>query len=284
VVHDTGGYCVALYWSMKNLYGIEPGEVWWTARTWLGGRPQLHVYGPLLYGATSILYEGKPVGTPDAGAFWRVISEHKAMRCSPRRPPSAPSRSEDPTASCSSIRPLELPHAVPRRRARRSADHPVGAEACSGVPIVDHWWQTETGWAICGNFRGLEPMPFKPGRARCRRPGWQLEVLDDAGKPIEKPGEVGRSLAKLPLPPGTFPTLWNADERFKQVYLAEYPGYYKTGDAGFIDDRRLRLGDDPGRRRRSTSPAIACRPARSRRCWRATTTSPNAPVSVSPTR
>jgi propionyl-CoA synthetase len=236
VVHDTGGYCVALYWTMKNLYGIEPGEVWWTASDvgWAVGHSYT-VYGPLLYGATSILYEGKPVGTPDAGAFWRVISEYKAVALFTAPTAFRAIKKEDPDGKLlkqydlSSFRTLFL--------AGERGDPPTiqWAQTMLGVPIVDHWWQTETGWSICGNFQGLDPMPIKPGSCSVPAPGWDMHVLDDNGQPMKR-GEVGALVAKLPMPPGTFPTLWKAEQRFKEAYLTEYPGYYKTGDAGVIDE------------------------------------------------
>ena len=235
VVHDIGGYCVALYWTMKNLYGVEPGEVWWTASDvgWAVGHSYT-VYGPLIYGATSILYEGKPVGTPDAGAFWRVIEEHKAVALFTAPTAFRAIKKEDPdgkllkTYDLSKFRTLFL--------AGERGDPPTiqWAQTMLGVPIIDHWWQTETGWSICGNFVGLELMPIKPGSCSVPAPGWDMHILDDAGKEMAR-GEVGALVAKLPMPPGTFPTLWNADQRFGEVYLADYPGYYKTSDAGFID-------------------------------------------------
>ncbi len=236
VVRDTGGYCVALAWSMKNLYGVKPGEVYWCASDvgWVVGHSYI-VYGPLIHGATTILYEGKPVGTPDAGAFWRVISEHKAMALFTAPTAFRAIKREDPdgkllkTYDLSTFRTLFL--------AGERGDPPTveWAQKLLGVPVVDHWWQTETGWAICGNFVGLDPMPVKLGSTSVPSPGWHLDVMDENGKKM-KPGEVGALAGRLPLPPGTFPTLWNADERYKQSYMAEFPGYYKTGDAGFIDE------------------------------------------------
>ena len=236
VVRDTGGYCVALHWTMKNLYGVEPGEVWWCASDvgWVVGHSYI-VYGPLIYGATSVLYEGKPVGTPDAGAFWRVISEHKAVALFTAPTAFRAIKKEDPDGKLlarydlSKFRNLFL--------AGERGDPPtiLWAQQLLKVPITDHYWQTETGWAICGNFVGLDPLPVKPGSTSVPSPGWHVEVLDESGKAMKR-GEVGALVGKLPLPPGTFPTLWNADERFRQSYMAEYPGYYKTGDAGFIDD------------------------------------------------
>jgi propionyl-CoA synthetase len=235
VVRDNGGYCVALHWSMKNLYGVAPGEVWWTASDvgWVVGHSYI-VYGPLIYGATSILYEGKPVGTPDAGAFWRVIAEHKAVALFTAPTAFRAIKKEDPEGRL--LKQYDLSHFRTLFLAGERGDPPTieWAQKLLGVPIIDHWWQTETGWVICGNFVGLEPMPVKPGSTSVPAPGWDLRVLDAEGNPV-KPGEIGAIVGKLPMPPGTFPTLWNADERFRQSYLAEYPGYYKTGDAGFID-------------------------------------------------
>jgi len=235
VVHDTGGYCVALYWSMKNLYGIEPGEVWWTASDvgWAVGHSYT-VYGPLLYGATSILYEGKPVGTPDAGAFWRVIAEHKAVALFTAPTAFRAIKKEDPDGKL--LKRYDLSRFRNLFLAGERGDPPTiqWAQTMLGVPITDHWWQTETGWVICGNFQGLDPMPIKPGSCSVPAPGWDMRVLDDNGQPLKR-GEVGALVAKLPMPPGTFPTLWNAEERFREVYLSDFPGYYKTSDAGFID-------------------------------------------------
>ncbi|MCW5747445.1 MAG: propionyl-CoA synthetase [Alphaproteobacteria bacterium] len=235
VVRDNGGYCVALHWSMKNLYGIAPGEVWWTASDvgWVVGHSYI-VYGPLIYGATSVLYEGKPVGTPDAGAFWRVIAEHKAVALFTAPTAFRAIKKEDPDGKL--LRQYDLKHFRTLFLAGERGDPPTieWAQRMLGVPIVDHWWQTETGWVICGNFVGLDPMPVKPGSTSVPAPGWDIQVLDAEGNRV-KPGEIGAIVGKLPMPPGTFPTLWNAEDRFRQAYLAEYPGYYKTGDAGFID-------------------------------------------------
>ncbi|MBL0901134.1 MAG: AMP-binding protein, partial [Reyranella sp.] len=235
VVRDTGGYCVALAWSMKNLYGVEPGETYWCASDigWVVGHSYI-VYGPLIHGATTILYEGKPVGTPDAGAFWRVISEHKAIALFTAPTAFRAIKREDPEGKL--LKQYDLSKFRTLFLAGERGDPPTveWAQKLLGVPVVDHWWQTETGWAICGNFVGLEEMPVKLGSCSVPAPGWKLEVLDEGGKPMASDA-VGALAAKLPLPPGTFPTLWNADERYKQSYMAEYPGYYKTGDAGFID-------------------------------------------------
>ena len=236
VVRDNGGHAVALNWSMRNIYNMERGEVFWAASDvgWVVGHSYI-VYAPLLTGATTVLYEGKPVGTPDPGAFWRVISEHKAMALFTAPTAFRAIRREDPdgkllkTYDLSKFRTLFL--------AGERGDPPTveWAQKMLGVPVIDHWWQTETGWAICGNFVGVEAMPVKLGSCSMPAPGWQLDVLDENGQPM-KAGEVGALAGKLPLPPGTFPTLWNADERYRQSYMVEFPGYYKTGDAGFIDE------------------------------------------------
>jgi propionyl-CoA synthetase len=201
---------------------------------WVVGHSYI-VYGPLIHGATSVLYEGKPVGTPDAGAYWRVISEHKAMALFTAPTAFRAIKKEDPEGKL--LKHYDLSKFRTLFLAGERGDPPTieWAQKLLGVPIVDHWWQTETGWSICGNFVGLESMPIKLGSCSVPAPGWQLDVLDEQGRLITKPGEVGAIAARLPLPPGTLPTLWNADERFKQAYLSDYPGYYKTGDAGFID-------------------------------------------------
>src|SRR5580698_7629731 len=236
VVRDNGGHLVALKWSMFNLYGIKPGEVWWCGSDigWVVGHSYI-VYAPLFHGATSILYEGKPVGTPDAGAFWRVISEHKAVALFTAPTAFRAIKKEDPEGRL--LKKYDLSKFRTLFLAGERGDPPTveWAQKLLGVPVVDHWWQTETGWAICGNFQGLDPMPVKLGSTSVPSPGWHLDVLDENGKPM-KPGEVGALAGKLPLPPGTFPTLWNADQRYEQSYMSEYPGYYKTGDAGFIDE------------------------------------------------
>ncbi|MBX3503471.1 MAG: propionyl-CoA synthetase [Alphaproteobacteria bacterium] len=236
VVRDNGGYCVALKWSMLNLYGVKPGEVWWCASDvgWVVGHSYI-VYGPLIHGATSVLYEGKPVGTPDAGAFWRVISEHGAVALFTAPTAFRAIKKEDPEGRF--VRQYDLSKFRTLFLAGERGDPPTieWAQDLLGVPVIDHWWQTETGWPICGNFQGLDPMPVKLGSTAVPSPGWQIEVLDEQGRPV-KPGEIGALAARLPMPPGALPTLWNADERFRQAYLAEYPGYYKTGDAGFIDE------------------------------------------------
>ncbi|MBV9833400.1 MAG: propionyl-CoA synthetase [Alphaproteobacteria bacterium] len=236
VVRDNGGYCVALKWSMPNLYGVKTGEVWWCASDvgWVVGHSYI-VYGPLIHGATTILYEGKPVGTPDAGAFWRVIAEHGAVALFTAPTAFRAIKKEDPEGKF--VRQYDLSKFRTLFLAGERGDPPTidWAQKLLGVPVVDHWWQTETGWPICGNFQGIDPMPVKLGSTAIPAPGWQIEVLDEKGERV-KANEIGALVAKLPMPPGALPTLWNADERYRQAYLAEYPGYYKTGDAGFIDE------------------------------------------------
>jgi propionyl-CoA synthetase len=236
VVRDNGGHMVALKWSMKGLYGVEPGEVWWTASDigWVVGHSYI-VYAPLLHGATSILYEGKPVGTPDAGAFWRVISEHGAVALFTAPTAFRAIKKEDPDgkfiakADLSKFRNLFL--------AGERADPPTveWAENHLKVPVIDHWWQTETGWCIAGNPVGLGALPVKHGSPTKPMPGYQVDVVDESAKPVAT-NKMGSIVIKLPLPPGCLPTLWEQDERFKESYLVEFPGYYKTADAGFKDE------------------------------------------------
>jgi propionyl-CoA synthetase len=236
VVRDNGGHMVALKWSMQYLYGINPGEVWWTASDigWVVGHSYI-VYGPLLHGCTSVMYEGKPVGTPDAGAFWRVIAEHKAVALFTAPTAFRAIKKEDPDGKhiakhdLSKFRTLFL--------AGERADPPTvaWAEQVLHRPVIDHWWQTETGWAICGNPVGLGALPVKHGSATVPMPGYEMAVLDEGAKPVKR-GAVGSLVVKLPLPPSCLPTLWQQDERCKESYFAEFPGYYKTADAGYIDD------------------------------------------------
>ena len=236
VVRDNGGHAVAMTWSMKNVYGMEPGEVFWAASDvgWVVGHSYI-VYAPLLYGCTTIMYEGKPVGTPDAGAFWRVIEEHgvsvlftapTAFRAIKRDDPNAEHLKRYDT---SKLRALFL------AGERCDPDTLDWAGHILGVPVVDHWWQTETGWAIAANCLGIEQLPIKPGSPTKAVPGYDVQVLDDEGGPVAA-GDIGRIMIKLPMPPGCLPTLWQNDDRFVQSYLATQPGYYLSGDAGYIDD------------------------------------------------
>ena len=236
VIHDNGGYAVVMAWSMKNLYGIRPGEVFWTASDvgWVVGHSYM-VYGPLILGCTSVFYEGKPVGTPDAGAFWRVIAQHKVVTLFTAPTAFRAIKRDDPDAKLlakydlSSLRTLFL------AGERTDPDTLAWAERHLKVPVIDHWWQTETGWPIVANCLGLGMFPVKPGSPTKPVPGWDVRALDEAQQPA-KPGQVGALVVKLPLPPGALPTLWHADQRFIEAYLDEFPGYYKTSDAGFIDE------------------------------------------------
>ena len=238
VVRDNGGHAVALKWTMSNMYDIKPGEVFWAASDigWVG-RPFLYLLTrPLLHGATTIVFEGKPVGTPDAGAFWRVIQQHKVSALFtapdgvPRDQARGPGRQVDPKDyDLSSLRALFL------AGERSDPDTLHWAEDHLGVPVVDHWWQTETGWCIAGNPLGIERFQIKYGSATKALPGWDVRALDISNNEVKR-GDIGAISVKLPLPPGTLTTLWNADARFVKSYMTDYPGYYQTGDAGFIDD------------------------------------------------
>ena len=236
VVRDNGGHAVALAWSMGAIYNIKPGEVWWSASDvgWVVGHSYI-VYAPLLIGATTIVYEGKPVGTPDAGAFWRVIEEHgvKALFTAPTAFRAI--KRDDPNAEQLKRYDLKGFRTLFLAGERCDPDTLQWAERILKVPVIDHWWQTETGWAIAANCTGIELLPVKPGSPTCAVPGYDIQVLDEEGETV-KPGDIGRIMIKLPLPPGCLPTLWNNDERYVQSYLAMQPGYYLTGDAGYIDE------------------------------------------------
>ena len=236
VVRDNGGHMVALIWTMANLYGVAPGEVYWAASDvgWVVGHSYI-VYAPLLFGATTIVYEGKPVGTPDAGAFWRVVEEHKVAALFTAPTAFRAIKKEDPAGALlkkyniGSLRTLFL------AGERADPDTVAWAERMLGVPVVDHWWQTETGWGIVGNPVGLGMLPVKRGSPTVPLPGFDVEIVDEAAKPLPN-GTMGSIVIKLPLPPGCLPTLWQHDERMRESYLTEFPGYYKTSDAGFKDD------------------------------------------------
>jgi propionyl-CoA synthetase len=235
VVRDNGGHMVALMWSMGNLYGVEPGETFWTASDigWVVGHSYI-VYAPLLHGCTSVLYEGKPVGTPDAGAFWRLIEEYDVAAFFTAPTAFRAVRREDPEGaffkkySRRSLRALFL------AGERADPDTVAWAERMLGVPVVDHWWQTETGWAIVGNPVGLGLLPIKRGSPTVPMPGYEIDVVDEAARPLPA-GAMGSIVIKLPLPPGALPTLYCDDARMISSYLTEFPGYYKTSDAGFKD-------------------------------------------------
>ena len=236
IVRDNGGHAVAMAWSLPNVYDVREGEVWFTASDvgWVVGHSYI-VYAPLINGATTVLYEGKPIGTPDAGAFWRVVAEHgvKAMFTAPTAIRGI--KKEDPEAKLlaqhdvSSLRTLFL------AGERLDPDTYTWASDMLGVPVVDNWWQTETGWPIAANLRGLEPMEIKPGSPSVAVPGYQLEVLDEHGAPAAA-GQEGAICLKLPMPPGTLPTLWGDDERFVSSYLSAHEGYYLSGDGGYLDE------------------------------------------------
>ncbi|CCQ74323.1 propionyl-CoA synthetase [Magnetospira sp. QH-2] len=236
VVRDNGGHAVALKWTMKNVYNVEPGEVYWAASDvgWVVGHSYI-CYAPLLNGNTTLVFEGKPVGTPDAGVFWRVIAEHKVSVMFTAPTAFRAIKRDDPNAELlgqydmSGFRTLFL------AGERTDPDTLQWAIDTLKVPVIDHWWQTETGWAIAANCMGLHEFPVKAGSPTKAVPGWNVQVLDDELNPVG-PGDIGSIVVKLPLPPGTLPTLWNAEARFKEAYLEDFPGYYKTADAGFIDE------------------------------------------------
>jgi len=283
VVRDIGGYMVALRWSMSAIYDVKPGETFWTGSDigWVVGHSYI-VYGPLLQGCASVLYEGKPIGTPDAGAYWRVIEDYKVSAFFTAPTGLRAVRKEDPEAKLiknydvTSLRTLFL------AGERADPDTVAWAQKVLGVPVVDHWWQTETGWAIAANPVGLGILPIKLGSPSVPMPGYDVHVVDDAAKPLPA-GTMGSLVIKLPLPPGCLPTLYRQDERMRESYLNEFPAYYKTSDAGFIDeDGYLTI---LGRTTTSsTSPATACRPAAWRKWWPRIRTLPNAPSWESRTR
>ncbi|WP_264046691.1 propionyl-CoA synthetase [Methylobacterium flocculans] len=236
VVRDTGGYCVALKWSMPNLYGVAPGETYFCASDigWVVGHSYI-VYAPLLHGCTTVLYEGKPVGTPDAGALWRVVSESGAV-CLFTAPTALRAiKKEDPRAERVGAYDLSAFRSLFLAGERADPDSVAWAERALARPVIDHWWQTETGWAIAGNPVGLGQLPVKHGSACMPMPGYDLRVLDEAGKPVPS-GTMGTIALRLPLPPGCLPTLWGSDARFRTSYLATFPGWYDTSDAGIVDD------------------------------------------------
>ena len=236
VVRDHGGHAVALLWSMKGLYDIGPGDVFWAASDmgWVVGHSYI-VYAPLLAGATTVVYEGKPVGTPDAGAFWRVVAEHRVKALFTAPTAIRAIRREDPEGELVRKYDTSSLEALYLAGERLDPDTYHWAGDVLNVPVVDHWWQTETGWAVCANCRGLEELPMKAGSPTKPVPGFDLVVLDASGEPLEPPAE-GTLALRLPLPPGTLPTLWQNDEGFVNAYLAPYPGYYFTGDSGSIDE------------------------------------------------
>jgi propionyl-CoA synthetase len=234
-LRDNGGHMVALKWSMKNHYGVEPGEVFWAASDvgWVVGHSYI-VYAPLLHGCTTLIYEGKPVGTPDAGAFWRVIAEHKVVALFTAPTAFRAIKKEDPRGELIKSYDLGAFRTLFLAGERADPETIKWAEAKLSIPVVDHWWQTETAWAICGNPIGLGALPIKYGSPTVAMPGYELVVLDQEGQPVPT-GETGTLAIKLPLPPGSLPTLWANDAGFRKSYLTEFPGYYTTSDAGYID-------------------------------------------------
>jgi len=236
VVRDNGGHMVALKWSMKNIYDIDPGEVYWAASDvgWVVGHSYI-VYAPLLHGCTTIVFEGKPVGTPDAGTFWRMIEEHKIVTLFTAPTAFRAIKKEDPRGEFIGKHDLSHFRALFLAGERCDPDTLAWAQDMLKVPVIDHWWQTETGWSIAANCMGIEPLPVKPGSPTRAVAGYDVRVID--GELNEMPrGEMGAICIKLPMPPSCLPTLWNADQRYIDSYLADYPGYYKTGDAGYMDE------------------------------------------------
>ncbi len=236
VVRDNGGHAVAMKWSMKNIYNVDPGDVFWAASDvgWVVGHSYI-VYAPLLHGATTIMFEGKPVGTPDPGAFWRVISENnvKVMFTAPTAFRAI--KREDPEAEYLKKYDMSNFKALFLAGERCDPDTLAWAQNTLKVPVVDHWWQTETGWGIAANCLGIEELPIKPGSPTVCVPGYDVQILDENGN-VEAPGEIGRIMVKLPMPPGCLPTLWQNDDRFVESYLSAQEGYYLTGDAGYKDE------------------------------------------------
>lgn len=236
VIRDNGGHMVALKWSMKNIYDVEPGDVYWAASDvgWVVGHSYI-VYAPLLHGCTTVMYEGKPVGTPDAGAFWRVISQHKVKVLFTAPTAFRAIKREDPNGTLIGNYDISCLQSLFLAGERTDPDTLAWAQNKLQVPVIDHWWQTETGWSIATNCMGLHAVPIKAGSPSMAAPGWDVRVLDDACNEVPD-GDIGAICVKLPMPPSSLPSLWNADERFIQAYLEEFPGYYKTSDAGYKDE------------------------------------------------
>ena len=236
VVRSTGAHIVALKWSMKNIYDCDAGDVFWAASDvgWVVGHSYI-VYAPLFEGCTTVLYEGKPVGTPDAGAFWRVISEYKVKVMFTAPTAIRAIKRDDPDGKL--LAQYDMSHFKAQFVAGERCDPDTlhWIEDQLQVPVIDHWWQTETGWSIAATCLGIDKSPYRVGSPGRAVPSWDIQVLDTAGHPVPA-GEIGAIVVKLPMPPGCLPTLWNNDDRFVESYMAEYPGYYKTGDAGYLDE------------------------------------------------
>ena len=236
VVRPNAGHMVALAWTMRNIYDVAPGDVFWAASDvgWVVGHSYI-CYAPLLVGATTVVFEGKPVGTPDAGTFWRVIRDHKVRRLFTAPTALRAIKREDPGGALVTDYDLSSLGYLFLAGERADPDTIEWAERHLGVPVIDHWWQTETGWAIAANPAGIELLPVKLGSPTLPMPGYEVHVLSEAGAPLP-PGELGAVGIRLPLPPGALATLWNAELRFARSYLETYPGYYETGDAGMLDE------------------------------------------------
>ncbi|MEM1372433.1 MAG: AMP-binding protein, partial [Pseudomonadota bacterium] len=236
VVRPTGGHLVALNWTMKNIYNVEPGEVFWAASDvgWVVGHSYI-CYAPLIHGNTTIVFEGKPVGTPDAGTFWRVIADHKVASFFTAPTAFRAVKREDPTGEFVKKYDISALRSIFLAGERADPDTIEWAQNQTGLPVIDHWWQTETGFAVAANPLGLEALPVKVGSPAVAMPGYDVQVLDEGGNTLA-PNTLGAIAVKLPLPPGTLPTLWNAEARFRKSYLTTFPGYYETGDAGMIDE------------------------------------------------
>jgi len=237
VVRDNGGHAVALKWSMKNIYGVDPGDVYWAASDvgWVVGHSYI-VYGPLLHGCTTVMFEGKPVGSPDAGAFWRMISEHQIKVLFTAPTAFRAIRKEDPNADLLKKYDISCLDALFLAGERTDPDTLNWAIDTLKIPVVDHWWQTETGWPIASNCLGLHEYPVKAGSPTKPIPGWDVRVLHEETHEEVPTGDIGAICVKLPMPPSSLLTLWNADDRYKEAYLEDYPGYYKTADAGMFDE------------------------------------------------
>jgi propionyl-CoA synthetase len=236
VVRDNGGHAVALKWSMENIYGVYPGEVFWAAADigWAVGHSYT-AYAPLLHGCTTVMYEGKPVGTPDPGEFWRVIEQYGVRVLFTAPTAIRAIKREDPEGEYFRKHDVSGLRALFLAGERLDPDTYHWSRALLERPVIDHWWQTETGWPVAANCMGLEPLPFKPGSPTRPVPGYVVDILDEDGRPVP-PNREGAVAIRLPLPPGTLPTLWQHDERYHETYLSRYPGYYLTGDGGYVDE------------------------------------------------
>ncbi|WP_353570810.1 propionyl-CoA synthetase [Candidatus Albibeggiatoa sp. nov. BB20] len=237
VVRDNGGHAVAMYWSMKHVYNMTPGEVYWAASDvgWVVGHSYI-VYAPLLYGCTTVVYEGKPVGTPDPGAFWRMVSDHKISTLFTAPTAFRAIKKEDPNGEHIKNYNLDGFRALFFAGERCDPDTLFWAQEKLNVPVIDHWWQTETGWAIAANCLGIEQLEIKPGSPTRAVPGFNVQCLNESGEPVTGKENIGNIVIKLPMPPACLPTLWNNDDRYVESYLSAFKGYYLTGDAGYVDD------------------------------------------------